>query len=86
MTRLGRTRDRRKSDQFAQPFSVAGEKQKKVVDEATASLLKKLSLDSDIEKAKAAFDHTQSVEEKFHRDFDGSISRIDRACAILRTG
>jgi hypothetical protein len=58
-------------DRFAQSFSAAGEKQEKVVDEATVVLLRKLPLDSDIEKAKAAFDEAQSVEEKFHHDFDG---------------
>ena len=58
-------------DQFAQSFSVAGDKQEKVVDEATAVLLGKLPLDSDIQKAKAAFDQAQSVEEKFQRDFNG---------------
>jgi creatinine amidohydrolase/Fe(II)-dependent formamide hydrolase-like protein len=58
-------------DRFAQSFSVAGEKQEKVVDEATAVLLRKLPLDSDIEKAKAAFDQAQTVEERFQRDFDG---------------
>jgi creatinine amidohydrolase/Fe(II)-dependent formamide hydrolase-like protein len=58
-------------DQFAQSFSVAGDKQEKVVDEATAVLLSKLPLNSDVEKAKAAFDQAQSVEEKFHHDFDG---------------
>jgi hypothetical protein len=58
-------------DRFAQSFSVAGEKQEKVADEATAVLLRKLPLDSNIEKAKAAFDQAQAVEEKFHRDFDG---------------
>jgi hypothetical protein len=58
-------------DQLAQSFSVASEKQEKVVDEATAALLSKLPLNSDIEKAKAAFDQAQLVEEKFHHDFDG---------------
>jgi hypothetical protein len=58
-------------DRFAQSFSVAGEKQEKVVDEATVALLSKLPLDSNIEKAKAAFDQAQGVEEKFHHDFDG---------------
>jgi hypothetical protein len=50
-------------DRFAQSFSVAGGKQEKVVEEATAALLGKLPLDSDIQKAKAAFDQAQSVEE-----------------------
>jgi hypothetical protein len=58
-------------DQFAQAFPVAGEKQEKVADEATVVLLRKLPLNSDIEKAKAALDQAQSVEEKFHRYFDG---------------
>jgi hypothetical protein len=58
-------------DRFAQSFSVAGGKQEKVVDEATAILLGKLPLDSDIQKAKAAFDQAQSVEVRFLRDFSG---------------
>jgi hypothetical protein len=58
-------------DLFAQSLGVAGEKQEKVADEATAVLLSKLPLDSDIQKAKAAFDQAQSVEEKFQRDFNG---------------
>jgi len=36
-----------------------------------AVLLGKLPLDSDIQKAKAAFDQAQSVEERFQRDFSG---------------
>jgi hypothetical protein len=58
-------------DRFAQSFSAAGEKQEKVADEATAVFLRKLPLDSDIEKAKAAFDQAQAVEEKVYCDFDG---------------
>jgi hypothetical protein len=58
-------------EQFAQAFSVVGEKQEKVVDEATAVLFRKLPLNSDIQKAKAAFDQAQSVEEKFLYDFTG---------------
>jgi hypothetical protein len=58
-------------DRFFQSFSVAGGKQEKVVDEATAVLLGKLPLDSDIQKAKAAFDQAHSVEERFLRDFTG---------------
>jgi hypothetical protein len=58
-------------DRFAQSFGVAGEKQEKVVDEATAVLLSKLPLDSDIQRAKAAFDQAQAVEEGFQRDFSG---------------
>jgi hypothetical protein len=58
-------------DQFAQAFSVAGEKQEMVADQATAALLTKLPFNSDIEKAKAAFAQAQSVEPRFHHDFDG---------------
>jgi hypothetical protein len=58
-------------DRCFQSFSVAGGKQEKVVDEATVVLLGKLPLDSDIQKAKAAFDQAQSVEESFLRDFEG---------------
>jgi len=42
-----------------------------VTDEATAALLSKLPLDSDIQKAKTAFDQAQAVEEQFLSDFDG---------------
>jgi hypothetical protein len=52
-------------DRFAQSLGVAGEKQERVVDEATAVLLSKLPLDSDIQRAKAAFDQAQAVEEGF---------------------
>jgi hypothetical protein len=58
-------------DQFAQAFSVAGEKQETVADEATVVLLRKLSGNSDIEKAKAAFSQAQAVEEQFRHDFNG---------------
>jgi hypothetical protein len=58
-------------DLFAQSLGVAGEKQERVVDEATAVLLSKLPLDSDIQRAKAAFDQAQAVEEGFQRDFNG---------------
>ncbi len=40
------------------------------MDEATAVLLSKLPLDSDIQKAKTAFDQAQAVEDGFQRDFD----------------
>jgi hypothetical protein len=58
-------------DRFAESFSGAGENQEHAADEATAYLLKQLSFDPDVEKAKAKFDQAQSVEAKFHRDFDG---------------
>jgi hypothetical protein len=58
-------------DQFAQSFSAAGDNQEKVADEATVVFLRKLPFNADIEKAKAALDQAQSVEEKFHQDFNG---------------
>ena len=58
-------------DMFAQTFSVAGEKQEKAADEATAILLKRFEGDVDVEKAKVDFDRAQEVEERFHKDFDG---------------
>jgi hypothetical protein len=58
-------------DQFAQAFLVAGEKQEAVADEATVVLLRKLSGNSDIEKAKAALSQALSVQEQFNHDFAG---------------
>jgi hypothetical protein len=58
-------------DQFAQTFSVAGEKQEKVADEATQVLLKRFEGNPDVEKAKVDFENAQKVEERFHKDFDG---------------
>jgi creatinine amidohydrolase/Fe(II)-dependent formamide hydrolase-like protein len=58
-------------DQFAQAFSVAGEKQETVADGATAALLTKLPFNSDLEKAKASFAQALSVEEQFRHDFNG---------------
>jgi hypothetical protein len=58
-------------DQFAMSFSVAGEKQEQAADEQTLFLLKQLSFDPDIEKARAEFERAQKVEEQFHHDFDG---------------
>jgi hypothetical protein len=40
-------------------------------DEATAVLLKQLSFDPDVERARAEFDRAQKVEERFHTEFDG---------------
>jgi hypothetical protein len=58
-------------DKFAAAFSVAGEKQQKTADEQTLFLLKQLSFDPDIEKARTEFEKAQKVEERFHHDFDG---------------
>jgi hypothetical protein len=58
-------------DAFAAAFAVAGEDQEKVADEETLVLLKRLSRNPDVEKARAEFERAQKAEEKFHRDFDG---------------
>jgi hypothetical protein len=58
-------------DKFAARFSIAGERQEKTADEQTLFLLKQLSFDPDIEKARAEFEKAQKVEERFHHDFDG---------------
>jgi len=58
-------------DTFAAAFAVAGEDQEKAADHATLFLLKQLSFDPDVEKAKAEFERAQGVEERFHHDFDG---------------
>jgi hypothetical protein len=59
-------------DTFAAAFAVAGENQ--AADERTLVWLKRFSRDPDVEKARAEFDRAQKVEEKYHHDFDGSIS------------
>ena len=61
-------------DTFAAAFAVAGEYQEKAADEQTQVLLKRYSRNSDVDKARAEFERAQKVEEKFHHDFDGSIS------------
>jgi hypothetical protein len=40
-------------------------------DEATLVLLKRLSRNPDVEKARVGFERAQRVEERFHKDFDG---------------
>jgi hypothetical protein len=62
-------------DMFAQMFSVAGEKQEKAADEATAILLKRFEGNTEVQKAKVEFDRAQEVEERFHKDFDGQDFR-----------
>jgi hypothetical protein len=61
-------------DTFAAAFAVAGEYQEKAAEEQTHVLLKRFSRNPAVEKARAEFDRSQKVEEKFHHDFDGSIS------------
>jgi len=42
-----------------------------VADHETLALLKRVSRDPGVEKARAEFDGVQKVEERFHKDFDG---------------
>jgi hypothetical protein len=58
-------------DEFAAAFSIAGEPQQKAVDEKTRASLERFSGDPDVEKARAQSEHTQQIEETFHKDFDG---------------
>ena len=61
-------------DTFAAAFAVAGEYQEKAADEQTQVLLKRFSRNPNLDKARTKFEHAQKLEEKFHHDFDGSIS------------
>ena len=61
-------------DTFAAALAVDGEYQEEAADEQTQVLLKRYSRNSDVDKARAEFERAQKVEEKFHHDFDGSIS------------
>src|SRR5262249_61701933 len=56
---------------FAAAFSTAGERQQKAGDEKTRASLEHFSGDPDVEKARAQSEHTQEIEETFHKDFDG---------------
>ena len=58
-------------DTFAAAFAIAGEEQEKVADQETLRLLKRFSLNPDVEKAMVKFDRAQKVEQAFHKDFDG---------------
>ena len=70
-------------DTFAAAFAVAGENQ--AADEQTQVLLKRYSRNPDVDKARPEFERAQKVEEKFHHDFDGSISlnRSDRRRTLM---
>jgi hypothetical protein len=61
-------------DTFAAALAVDGEYQEEAADEQTQVLLKRYSRNPDVDKARAEFERAQKVEEKFHHDFDGSIS------------
>jgi hypothetical protein len=58
-------------DKLAAVFSTAGERQQKAPDEKTRASLEHFSGDPDVEKARAKSEHTQEIEEIFHKDFDG---------------
>jgi hypothetical protein len=53
-------------DKFAAASSIAGEPQQKTADEKTGALP-----DTDVEKARAKFEHAQEIEQTFRKDFDG---------------
>ena len=42
-----------------------------MADQETLRLLKRFSLNPDVEKAMVKFDRAQKVEQAFHKDFDG---------------
>jgi hypothetical protein len=65
-------------DNLPMAFSVVGAKQEAAADEETVILLKRFSGNPDIEKARAAFDQAQKVEERFHKDFDGQDFTLNR--------
>ena len=52
-------------------FSTAGERQQKAPHEKTRASLEPFSGDPDVEKARAKSEHTQEIEEHFHKGFDG---------------
>jgi hypothetical protein len=56
---------------FAAAFSTAGERQQKATEEKKGALLEHFSGDPDVEKARAKSEHTQEIEETFHKGFDG---------------
>ena len=58
-------------DKLAAAFSTAGERQQKAPDEKTWASLEHCSDDPDVERTRAKFEHTQEIEETFHKDFDG---------------
>jgi hypothetical protein len=70
-------------DTFAAAFAVAGERQEQGADEATLVLLKRFSRNPDVEKARAEFERTQKVEERFHKDFDGVDFTVKRRAGRL---
>jgi hypothetical protein len=59
-------------DAFAAAFALASENQ--AADEQTQVLLKRFSRNPYVDNARAEFERARKVEEKFHHDFDGSIS------------
>jgi hypothetical protein len=58
-------------DTFAAAFAICGEEQEKVADQETPVLLKRFSLNPDVEKAMVKFNRAQKVEQAFHKEFDG---------------
>ena len=58
-------------DKFAAAFSIAGERQQKPPEEKKGTFLGHFSGDPDVEKARTEIEHTQEIDETFHKDFDG---------------
>lgn len=58
-------------DRFSDAFLLAGDRQEKAANDATEILLERFRGNPDVERARAAFDRAQAVEEEFHHDFDG---------------
>ncbi len=66
-------------DTMANVFAIPGERQEIVADKETFALLEQFALDPDVQKARAALDRAQIVEEQFHKDFDGiDFARVVR--------
>jgi hypothetical protein len=59
-------------DSFAAALAVANEDQEKTADNETLVLLKRYAGNPAVEKAKVEFERAKTVEQKFHKDFDGN--------------
>ena len=56
---------------FTSAFAVAGEKQQEEAEQDTETGLQRMPSSPDIERARLEFERAQTVEEGFHKDFDG---------------
>ena len=55
-------------DAVTSVFAMAGEKQQEEAEQDTEAGFQRLPSSSDIERARLEFEHTQKVEEGFHKD------------------